>query len=139
MNFLLNEKLILLIFLLLKLIWFHEFLSVINTQIYLMFSICENKISCCKNNENENDFMENIYDPRILFWFSRIQGKNENIMNIFEFKLVDHHWWYKATSSLIIINLTMIFKLTAISLIVSFRCASVWKGDLCGLNSLVWI
>jgi hypothetical protein len=69
-------------------------------------------ISCCKNNENGNDFMKNIYDLGILFWFSRIQGTNEKIYKYFEFKLVDHHWWYKATSNLTTINLTMIFKLT---------------------------
>jgi hypothetical protein len=33
----------------------------------------------------------------------------------------------------------MIFKLTTINLIVSSKCASVWEGDLCGLNCLMWI
>jgi hypothetical protein len=60
------------------------------------------------------------------FYFDLVRFKEQmRIYEYFEFKLVDHHSWYKATSSLTTINLTMIFKLTTINLIVSSKCASV--------------
>jgi hypothetical protein len=30
-------------------------------------------------NESANDFVENLYDLGILFWYCRIQGTNENV------------------------------------------------------------
>ncbi len=56
-----------------EIIWFHEYLGVIYTEIFLTFSKGEDWISCSKIIENENDFLKILYDHGFLF--CKIQEK----------------------------------------------------------------
>ncbi len=63
-----------------KLIWFHEVLSVIFTQVFLMFSIHEDWVSHLKINGSGNGFMENLYDHDFylfIVWFKEQIGKKK--------------------------------------------------------------
>jgi hypothetical protein len=61
----------------LRLIWFYEFLGVIDKLKKKSKSVGENWISCYKINGSENDFMKKLYDHGTLFWCCKIQGTNE--------------------------------------------------------------
>jgi hypothetical protein len=37
-----------------------------------------------------NDFVKNLYDHGILFWYCKIQGTNEKCD--FNLMTIDHHW-----------------------------------------------
>jgi len=56
----------------LRLIWFDDFLYVIDTHIFYMFSMGEDWNSYYRINESENDFMENLCGQRIVFWYCKI-------------------------------------------------------------------
>jgi hypothetical protein len=51
-----------------------------NTQFWLMFLISEDWTSCYIIIENENDFMENLYDHGLFFWCYKFKKKVKNIL-----------------------------------------------------------
>jgi hypothetical protein len=64
----------------LKLIWFNEFLGVINTQILKNVFNRWRLNSCYRINESENELMENVFDHQICYDIVKIQGMNENML-----------------------------------------------------------
>jgi len=57
-----------------------------------MLSICENWIASYRIDESGNDFLKNLYDYGILFWYCKIEGANENILIYLTLCLFDCHW-----------------------------------------------
>jgi hypothetical protein len=56
--------------------------GVIDALFLKMFSIGEDQISCFRINWRGNDFMKNLYDHKILFWYCKIQGKKWKYISI---------------------------------------------------------